>query len=485
MRSDGANDRSPTLGLAAELLGVASIEHLALSLTRRAMLSSGRFEAHEFGQNAHSSASAGGLAAGISGIHELPSQLVDPVVAAAASLVGRNGEVRGHDRNPASGATNWAISQLLFGLVQRETVARRFRREITKLVTTLLERQDRSGGWPLRHGEEPALAYTFYPTLALGRALSARLGDETTVRESLRLAKRFVESEMSLPHVSVMQRILALHVLDQARGQSRDSLDMRQGLLSQCVNGHGRLHIEDEPVFNSRQPMWHMVLWRPLLYLCVRTWASPMSSVNAQLGGELLSTFDSRQSAWLGPAAAVDRRTGVSWASALALRAVVDLSDDLVHEGVSADQFRDRARALARAEYEYDVVISFGGPDRALAEQISQRLKVAGMRVFYDKDHQHTLLGEDVAAHLHSTYFTKSRFAVVLLSPAFLASTWAGNWEWHAVLARMQQQRGGYVLPYIVEDVVMPGLSPSIGYARASEYSVEQFCDLVVRKIWS
>jgi hypothetical protein len=49
----------------------------------------------------------------------------------------------------------------------------------------------------------------------------------------------------------------------------------------------------------------------------------------------------------------------------------------------------------------------------------------------------------------------------------------------------MQQQRGGYVLPYIVEDVVVPGLSPSIGYARASEYSVAQFCELVVRKIWS
>jgi hypothetical protein len=210
-----------------------------------------------------------------------------------------------------------------------------------------------------------------------------------------------------------------------------------------------------------------------------------MNPVNAQLGGELLSTFDIRQSAWLGPIAAVDRRTGVSWASALALRAVVALSADLASNEITAAQFRGRARSLAKAEYEYDVVISFGGPDRKVAEQISHRLKAAGLRVFYDKDHQHALLGEDLATYLHSTYFTKSRFAVVLLSPAFVASKWAGNWEWRAVLARMQQQRGGYVLPYIVENVVVPGLSPSIGYARATEYSVEQFCDLVVRKIWS
>lgn len=213
MRPDGAIDRSPTLGLAAELLGVASIEHIAQSLVRRAMLSGGRFEAHEFGQNAHSSASAGGLVAGISGIPDLSPRLVDPVVVAAASLVGRNGQVRGHDRNPKAGATNWAMSQLLFGLLQRKVLARRFRREITDLLGALLERQDRSGGWPLRPGEEPALVYTFYPTLALTRVRSAGLGGDVTVRESLRLATRFVETEMSLAHASVMQRILALTFL--------------------------------------------------------------------------------------------------------------------------------------------------------------------------------------------------------------------------------------------------------------------------------
>jgi hypothetical protein len=484
MRPDGAIDRSPTLELAAELLGVASIEHLADSLVRRSLLVGGRFEAHEFGQNAHSSASAGGVVAGITGIRGLSPPLVHPLAAAAASLVRRNGDVRGHDSDPASGATNWAMSQLLFGLLQRKAAVERYRREIVKLLAALLERQDRSGGWPFRPGEEPTLVYTFYSTLALTRAWSA-LGGDMTVRESLRRATRFVEAEMSLPHVSVMQRILAQRILEQSGDQRSEFVDTRRLLLSQCVDGRGRLRLEDEPVFVFRQPMWHTVLWRPLLYLCVRHWASPMSPINAQLGGELLSTFDSHQSAWLGPVAAITRRTGVSWASALALRAVVELSADLAREGVSAGQFRDRARSLAKAEYDYDVVISFGGPDRKLAAQISHRLQSVGLRVFYDKDHQHALLGEDLAADLHSTYFTKSRFAVVLLSPAFLASNWAGNWEWRAVLARMQQQRSGYVLPYIVEDVVVPGLSPSIGYARASEYSVEQFCDLVIRKIWS
>jgi len=449
------------------------------------MLPGGRFEAHEYGQNAHSTASAGGLVAGISGIHELSPQLVDPVVAAAASLVGRNGDVRGHDRSPTAGATNWAVSQLLFGLLQREATAQTFHHKIKKLLGLLMERQDESGGWPLRPGEEPTLLYTFYPTLALIRARSAGFDGGTNTQRTLRLATQFVESESSSQRLSVTQQILALHALELSRGPTDVSIGERQRLLSMCLDGHGRLHMRDEPIFSFRQPMWHTVLWRPLLYLCVRHWGSPMSPVNAQLGRELLTTFDARQSAWLGPNAALSRRTGVSWASALALRAVVELSADLAHEKISAEQFTDRADSLSKAEFEYDVVISFGGRDRKLAQEISQGLKAAGLRVFYDKDHQHALLGEDLAAYLHSTYFTKSRFAVALLSRAFLASKWAGNWEWHAVLARMQQQQGGYVLPYVVEDVVVPGLSPSIGYARASEYSVDQFCDLVVRKVWS
>jgi len=311
MRPDGAIDRSPTLALAAGLLGVTSIEGLAHSLVKRAMLPSGRFEAHEFGQNDHSSASAGGIVAGIGGIPGLSPQLVDPVIAAAASLVSRSGEVRGHDRNPAAGATNWAMSQLLFGLLQRAVVARRSHREITGLLVALVKRQDGSGGWPLRPGEEPSLVYTFYPALALTRARAAGFSNAAAVQESLRRATDFVEAEMV--DASVMQRLLALHVVEQSRGRSGDTIDTRRLLLAQCLNGRGRLHIEDEPIFNYRQPMWHTVLWRPLLYMCVRHWAPPMGPVNAQLGGELLSTFDSRQAAWLGPSAAIDRRTGVSW----------------------------------------------------------------------------------------------------------------------------------------------------------------------------
>jgi hypothetical protein len=51
-----------------KLLGIASAEELAVSLIERASLPGGRVEAHEFGRDQHSSASAGAVLIGMAGI---------------------------------------------------------------------------------------------------------------------------------------------------------------------------------------------------------------------------------------------------------------------------------------------------------------------------------------------------------------------------------------------------------------------------------
>jgi hypothetical protein len=200
------------------------------------------------------------------------------------------------------------------------------------------------------------------------------------------------------------------------------------------------------------------------------------------LGSELVDSFDEELTAWRGPTDAVSLGSGSSWASALALRGVTAFAHDLTKMGASIAEFKGRLGQVVTERYSYDVAISFAGADRAVAEAISRRLKAAGLRVFYDRDYQHVLLGEDLAALLHSTYFTDSRFTVIVVSRDFLESKWAGNWEMKAVLARMQQQQSAYVLPYVMEDVAVPGLSPTLGYVAAADFTADEFADLVVRK---
>jgi hypothetical protein len=155
---------------------------------------------------------------------------------------------------------------------------------------------------------------------------------------------------------------------------------------------------------------------------------------------------------------------------------------DLRNQGLDAKDWHQLVDEVVGGR-KFDVVISFGGPDRSVAEAIRDRLVSAGLSVFYDDDFQHQLLGEDLAVLLQDIYFARSRYAITVLSRAFIESEWAGNWEWRAVLARMNKQREGYVLPYFPEMVNIPGLNPTIGYVAADKHTAVEFAEIVIKKI--
>ncbi|HEY3749935.1 MAG TPA: toll/interleukin-1 receptor domain-containing protein [Pseudonocardiaceae bacterium] len=136
-----------------------------------------------------------------------------------------------------------------------------------------------------------------------------------------------------------------------------------------------------------------------------------------------------------------------------------------------------------RNAFDFDVAISFAGADRAVAKEIYSVLRAAGYRVFYDLEQQHRLLGSDLTEFLHDTYFRRSRYAIIIVSKNFMKSKWASNWEWRAVLARMQSQRDPYVLPYVIDEVAIPGLNPTIGFATFDQYQPSDFARLVMKKL--
>ncbi len=472
--------------LAAQLLGVPSMTALARAQVRRALLPGGRVEAHEYGRKQHSSASAGGMLVGLSGSPEVPDSVVAPLSAVACDLIDVEGRVRCHDGDVQSGDTTWAQAQVLLGLLLRpHLLAKRDR--VSALARRLLSQRDESGGWPLRESDPASLTFTFYPVLALAKALD--LGFEGA-REALRVTSHYLEERLGDGRGGLEERVMAHFALERIATVVAEPVPVevdrrRVELLDACWSAGQGLRVCDRLVTVFRQPVWHSIIWRPLLYLCLRRWVSPLRVLGVLVGGELIDSFDRDQGVWRGPEAIVNLGSGCSWASALAFRATLALAGDLRAIGASAAEFRARHRELSRESYVYDVAISFAGADRPVAERIAHVLKAAGLRVFYDRDQQHILLGEDLAELLHNTYYADSRFAVVVVSRAFLASKWAGNWELKAVLARMQQQHGGYVLPYVMEDVHVPGLSPTLGFVAARYFTVDEFSELVIRKFRS
>lgn len=72
----------------------------------------------------------------------------------------------------------------------------------------------------------------------------------------------------------------------------------------------------------------------------------------------------------------------------------------------------------------YDFALSFAGENRNLAEALSHELAAREINVFYDKNEQHRILGNDVEDYLAPIYRSDSKFVVVLLSRDYPKKIW-------------------------------------------------------------
>lgn len=469
------------------LLRIESTESLITSLIERTMLDAGRFEAHEFGRQEHSAASAGAALIGYATLPTVAVPTLAKMYRAAAALVSDTGSVRGHGDGPSID-NSWRLSQLLLGLLVRPSLAIGMDTKLAAMASSLVNMQDSdSGGWGFRPRSAPSVVFTFYPVAALTRGLALGIYNRAKMTVSLNSATRYLYSRLTSRECRLEEQLLAaraIHLAGNARfsalpTKSWSYIDELERISHESRHGLG---LADYPIVIYQQPTWHVIVWRPLLYLACRGQQSPLNPLLAVLANELISTFDTSINAWRGPVNAT-APAGVSWASALGLRGVYLLAHDLRNWQVDIAEWQERSSALHADSYEFDVVISFSGVDRSIAERISRVIKLAGYRIFYDRDHQHALLGEDLAQYLQEMYFSKSRYAVAVISRSFMTSKWAGNWEWRAVLARMQSQQESYVLPYLVDDSMPPGMNPTIGYIQAADSTPEEFAQLVVRKL--
>ncbi|MFL6127253.1 TIR domain-containing protein [Actinophytocola sp.] len=464
---------------------MADFRALCESMLRRCMLPGQRFEADEFGRDEHSSASAGVILNGVASLPCIEPSVRDVIVKSVWSLVKDDGTLRGHDRQANVGTTSWSLAQVLLGLSRFGSPLIRSSKPFHAAMTRLREcHDDADGGWLLRRHDLKDSLFAFYPAL-----LFAELSRDHHWRDTARdvLARTRTHLMTVLPgNTTLIDKILAAHIIDRiekvvpASSQERGEFERQRAALLNALVGDSDLLVEDRIVQNNVQPRWHHVTWTGALYPCTRHWGLVTAPYNVLIGDRLLREFDVEKGAWHGVRNSCGR--GRSWATSLGLRATYLLAADLRIQGLDANDWQKLVDEVAGGR-KFDVVISFGGPDRSVAEAIRDRLVAAGLSVFYDDDFQHQLLGEDLAVLLQDIYFARSRYAITVLSRAFIESEWAGNWEWRAVLARMNKQREGYVLPYFLEKVNIPGLNPTIGYVAAEKYTAIEFAEIVIKKI--
>ena len=116
-----------------------------------------------------------------------------------------------------------------------------------------------------------------------------------------------------------------------------------------------------------------------------------------------------------------------------------------------------------RSSLPYEIALSFAGEDRGLVDEVAETLKKMGVRVFYDRFEQVSLLGKDLASHFAEIYGKKANYCAMFISSAYVGKAWPQFERQHAQ-AKALTGRQEYILPLRLDDSEVPGLPATIGY---------------------
>lgn len=142
----------------------------------------------------------------------------------------------------------------------------------------------------------------------------------------------------------------------------------------------------------------------------------------------------------------------------------------------------ERAVRVRKTRFPWDVAVSFAGEDRQMVEEFREELNSNGYSVFYDFDEQHKLWGENLRRKLSDVYAHEAQYMVVFLSKSYPEKDWT-NFELDVGRDARTKRTSTYLLPLVVDDVHIVGLSKDVGYVDLRRHSVTEAAQLLIRKI--
>lgn len=131
---------------------------------------------------------------------------------------------------------------------------------------------------------------------------------------------------------------------------------------------------------------------------------------------------------------------------------------------------------------EFDVLLSFAGPERVYARAISGICKANGLHVFLDEDFQHEIWGKNLVEYLDQMYRTRGKYCVALISKSYCDRAFT-RVERRSAFDRMIQDDAEYFLPVCVDDTWPQGLPKATAYLDLGKHGVLGICELLVHKV--
>ena len=137
---------------------------------------------------------------------------------------------------------------------------------------------------------------------------------------------------------------------------------------------------------------------------------------------------------------------------------------------------------MTQDAFEYDVALSFAGPDRETAEHCAELLRSRGISVFLDEYGSAGQGENDPIAHLVNLYSRKARCCVLFLSQHYPLKSWTEA-ERTEVRDRALREADEYILPVQLDDTQVPGVSGSAGYIDLRQHPMQEVVDRLAQKL--
>lgn len=135
-----------------------------------------------------------------------------------------------------------------------------------------------------------------------------------------------------------------------------------------------------------------------------------------------------------------------------------------------------------RNNFEFDIAISFASEDRKIAEELAKRLKVRGVRVFYDRFFKGTLWGKDLTKYFQEAYGPKTKYVVLLLSKHYPVKKWTG-FEFSIMREEAERRKTEFILPVKLDGTEMKGVKKDVAYLDYREEGIVGIVNCLMEKI--
>jgi hypothetical protein len=129
-----------------------------------------------------------------------------------------------------------------------------------------------------------------------------------------------------------------------------------------------------------------------------------------------------------------------------------------------------------------DVAITYASEQEDYVGRVAKDLVQSGINTFYAPFERTELWGEDLIPYLERVFRDLATLCVMFISKEYVRKAWP-SLERRSALARQLQDQSVYILPVRFDDAPVPGLSTTIQYLRAGDFTEAQLADAIRQKL--